>query len=90
MQMHTLKELEIAVEREKDLDINLLSVDYALKNWPFITLATRDMKTIHHGHAIQISDIPNATHVRIYDTNDKFYGIGKVLSDGRIAPKCLS
>ena len=48
------------------------------------------MEKIRNGHPIWIVTPPTNGQVRIYDTNDQFYGVGTVLEDGRIAPKCLS
>lgn len=89
--MHTIDELELlAKKRVSNLDKVLLPIDHALMAWPAITISGAQMIDIRNGHAVQMPNIPDDGMVRIYDSAQQFYGIGKVLEDGRMAPKSLN
>jgi len=90
-EMHTLGELELLAKKGvSNLDEVLLSTDHALLAWPAVTISEDQMIDIRNGHAMQIPNLPADGMVRIYDTEQLFYGIGTVLEDGRVAPKPLN
>ena len=87
----TLSEIESFVQQDACLpDKVLIPVDAALQAFPALSVGEELMEKIRNGHPIWIATSPINGKVRIYDTNDQFYGVGTVLEDGRIAPKCLS
>ncbi len=98
--MHSLGQLEeLAEQSTKELDAALLMADHALQNWPALTLDQVEMKDVLNGHPLPATRYqqeaidetnPGPKLVRIYDDERRFYGIGKVLEDGRIAPKRLN
>ena len=89
--MYTISELEdCAAQNKSKLDQALISIEIAFHNWPALSIEDDLMHDIRNGHPIWIPRSPTKGVVRIYDANDQFYGLGKILEDGRIAPKCLS
>ncbi len=88
--MYTLNALQELQADFSLLDKLLLPIDYALQSWPALNFNYELMSAIKHGNAVEVPDSPNSGVVRIYDNNDHFYGVGKILEDGRVAPKCLS
>ena len=65
------------------------NITLTLKDWPAITLEDDQIHLIQNGQPIWMKGTPINECVRIYDANEKFYGIGALLDDGRIAPKSL-
>ena len=89
--MITLSELQNYAEQQPSLlDNLLLRTDKALQNFPSVNVTDEDMQEVQNGHPIWIDQAPINGLIRIYDKQDNFYGVGKVLEDGRIAPKCLN
>ncbi len=89
-ELYTLMKLEeIAVAGFSLLDRALLPIDDALQSWPALSFDETMMKEVRNGHPVWVPQSPAQGIVRIYDVNDRFYGVGTVLDDGRIAPKCL-
>lgn len=87
----SMSELEnCAASNNSKLDQTLLSVDSAFQDRPALSLEDDIMQDVRNGHPIWIPRSPTNGVVRIYDANDQFYGLGTILEDGRIAPKCLS
>lgn len=90
-EMVTLEQLDQLAEHGKsDLDEVLMPTDQALQDWPAITVSEENMVDIRNGHALQLSGLPAEGMVRIYEGDLRFYGIGSVREDGRMAPKCLN
>ena len=88
--MYNLDELEqLANKGFSYLDEVLLATDQALLDWPAVTIADHQMKDMRNGHALALANLPVEGVVRIYDSNQEFYGIGKVREDGRMTPKPL-
>ena len=56
-------------------------------DWIICKASMTDMK---NGHALEVVNLPTQGAVRIYDSNQEFYGIGTVREDGRMAPKPLN
>ncbi len=87
----TLSELQHYAEQQPSLLDNLLiSTDSALQDYPAVSVAEKTMQKVQNGLPIWVEGAPSNGLVRIYDEQDNFYGVGNVLEDGRIAPKCLS
>ncbi len=78
-----------AIQSHSRLDQTLVSVDAALQDWPAVSIEDDLMQNVRNGHPIWIPSSPANGLVRIYDAKDHFYGLGTILEDGRIAPKCL-
>ena len=89
--MHTLEELKHC-EHQGDaaLDDLLTPIDQALQTWPALLLNETLMTEVVHGHPVFVPKTPDQGVVRLYDSNRHFFGVGRILNDGRIAPKCLS
>jgi len=89
--MHTLDELEEFAEQGSSvIDQILIPTDQALMDWPAVTVADEQMKDMRNGHTLQLPNLPDQGLVRIYDTDQLFYGIGRIGEDGRMAPKPLN
>lgn len=75
------------------LDQLLLPVHTALKQYPAITLSTTHLMHLRQGRAIPFSHSLTQGFVKLFIANEEippyFFGIGQVLTDGRIAPKRL-
>ena len=89
--MHSFEELEqLAEQGWSKLDQIIMPTDQALLCWPAVSIAENLMADLRHGHTLQIPNLPTGSMVRIYDADQQFYGIGKVLHDGRMVPKPLN
>jgi len=85
--MMTLDELMELGENGFDaLDDILLELDSGIDDWPIVELDADSAYYIKLGQPVQISQAPTDGLVRIY-ADDVFIGIGKIDSDGRVAPK---
>ena len=72
------------------LDRLLLPIDEALQSWPALSFDENMVEAARDGHPVLMPGSPPSGIVRIYDVNDRFYGVGAVQEDGRILPKRLS
>ncbi len=89
--MYNVSELEYLSEQGfSHLDEILLPTDQALLGWPAVTIDDDHMTDMKNGHALEVVNLPTQGAVRIYDSNQEFYGIGTVREDGRMAPKPLN
>ena len=89
--MYDLEQLEqLADQGFSVLDQTLLPTDQALLGWPAVTVVDDQMTDMNNGHALQVPNLPANGMVRIYDSNQRFYGIGEVREDGKMAPKPLN
>lgn len=89
--MYDLEQLEqLADQGFSVLDQTLLPTDQALLGWPAVTVVDDQMTDMRNGHALQVPNLPANGMVRIYDSNQRFYGIGEVREDGKMAPKPLN
>lgn len=89
--MYRFDELEkIAEKGLVDLDLTLIPIEQALQDWPAVTIADEMMPDIRNGHATQLPNLPSRGMVRIYEADQRFYGMGTIREDGRMAPKCLN
>ncbi len=72
-----------------NLDSCLLPVNSALASLPELVIDTNAADFLKQGRAVQVSDTPASTLLALVAESGEFIGIGKVLSDGKIAPKRL-
>lgn len=87
----TIEQLEQIKESEgnQGLDNCLLAMDTALDGWPAIRLSDNSTHYMRQGQAVQVSQAPTSGWVRLFASDDQFLGVGKILDDGRVAPKRL-
>lgn len=89
----TLAQIEADAAAEnaapRDLDRHLLPIDSALTAWPRLDLGPDLTGFIRQGQAVQVPRAPTAGLVRLYGGDRGFLGMGKIASDGRVAPKRL-
>jgi len=71
------------------LDALLVSMEEALMHWPEVRLAPDVAFFLRRGQAVLVPHAPAHGMVRIYTREDRFLGVGRVLEDGRVAPKRL-
>lgn len=71
------------------LDVLLVSMEDALMHWPEVRLAPDVAFFLRRGQAVLVPHAPAHGMVRIYTREDRFLGVGRVLEDGRVAPKRL-
>ena len=89
--MHTLEKLEASAGTDfSSLDSLLLPVDAALQSWPALAFDEHMMAAARYGRPVRMHEFAPGETVRIYDVNNRFYGVGTVLEDGRIVSKRLS
>ena len=70
------------------LDEYLYSADLAVESLEKVNLPTDTADYIRQGQAVIARGLPVEGEVTLYDENG-FFGIGKILDDGRVAPKRL-
>ncbi len=89
--MYTLDELAaIAADGGEDaLDACLVSMEDALGQWPDVRLSQEVAYFLVRGQPVFVPHAPSHGLVRIYTREDRFLGVGRILDDGRIAPKRL-
>lgn len=89
--MHTLDELRenAATSGEEGLDATLVSMGDALTQWPDIRLTQDVAYFLIRGQAVFVPHAPSQGLVRIFTREDRFLGVGRILEDGRVAPKRL-
>lgn len=71
------------------LDELLIPVDSALADWPAVKLSGDSAYYLRKGQPVLVPRAPTQGRVRLYDTADRFIGVGQILDDGRVAPKRL-
>lgn len=87
--MVAIEQIERLAGDSSALEQLLLPVDAGLQALPAVKLNTDEAFYFRHGHSVghvgaEISDL-----VRVYDHTAGFLGVGKVLADGRVAPRRL-
>lgn len=88
--MVDLETLErLAAEGEGALDATLLSMESALAQWPDVRLPKDVAYFLVRGQPVFVPHAPAEGLVRIYTREDRFLGVGRILDDGRVAPKRL-
>lgn len=89
-QMVTIDLLEaVAKEGLERLDALLQPMDSALAQWPDVLLAEDAAYFVRQGQAVRVSQAPAGEWVKLYTRQRAFLGVGRVLDDGRVAPKRL-
>jgi len=74
---------------QSELDALLIPGDRGLEYMPGITLTTDAAFYLVRGQAVRAAALPSSGLVRLYAEEAGFLGVGKVLGDGRVAPKRL-
>lgn len=90
-QMMPLTEIEILAEK-KDfslLDAHLLPIDAAVAAWPAINISEAGAYYLLRGQPIIAPRAPAKGWVRLILSQNRFLGVGEILSDGRVAPRRL-
>jgi len=86
----TLSQLELLSEKGFGaLDEKLLPLCSAVAGWPTVSLTADMLFYIRRGQAVQVSQAPLAGEVALYAGEGELIGIGRILDDGRVAPKRL-
>ena len=78
--------------RETDLrvlDNLLVPMDSGLQHLPDVNLSDDAAYYLCRGQPVRVANAPNDGWVRLYTSAAGFLGVGKVLDDGRVAPKRL-
>jgi len=67
----------------------LIPADRALSFLPAVRLAPDAAYYLCQGQPVRAADAPRSGWLRLYGEGDRFLGVGRVLDDGRVAPKRL-
>lgn len=89
--MVTLEALQTMAETggEAALDACLVSMESSLAQWPDVRLPKDVAYFLVQGQPVFVPHAPSRGLVRIYTREDRFLGVGRILDDGRVAPKRL-
>jgi tRNA pseudouridine55 synthase len=71
------------------LDAAVLGLDTVLSDEPLVSLSEDAAYYLCRGQPVCVPHAPTAGLVRLYDHHRQFLGVGRVLDDGRIAPRRL-
>jgi len=89
-QMVTAEQLQAAaVDGLAALDGLLLPMEAALDQWPEVCLSDDLAFYLRQGQAVFVPRAPTQGWVRLRTADHGFLGMGRVLDDGRVAPKRL-
>jgi tRNA pseudouridine55 synthase len=89
-QMVPLARLEMeAIEDLCSLERYLLPIDAALEQWPEVCLSDHLAYYLRQGQPVFVPRAPTQGLVKLRTADHRFLGVGRVLDDGRIAPKRL-
>lgn len=72
-----------------DLDALLLPTHMALTQWPQVVVSEDTAIILSQGQSVLVPKAPEQGFVRLFKGGTDFFGIGKVLDDGRISAKRL-
>lgn len=84
-----LEDIKAMRGRYTELDALLIPGDRGLGHMPRVTLSTDAAFYLVRGQAVRAALLPECGLVRLYAEEAGFLGVGKVLGDGRVAPKRL-
>lgn len=86
----TLEEVEALAEEEglEALDQRLLPLEQALADWPALELSENLTFFVRQGQPVLVPQAPTQGWVRLFH-EQRFFGVGRILDDGRVAPKRL-
>ena len=75
----------------QEMDALLLPVASAVGSWPAVRLHEDTAHYVRQGQPVQVAHAPTDGWVQIFESaeEDRFLGVGEVLTDGRIAPRRL-
>ena len=75
----------------REMDALLLPVASAVGSWPSVRLHEDTAHYVRQGQPVQVAHAPTDGWVQIFESaeEDRFLGVGEVLTDGRIAPRRL-
>ena len=75
----------------QEMDALLLPVASAVSSWPSVRLHEDTAHYVRQGQPVQVAHAPTDGWVQIFESaeEDRFLGVGEVLTDGRIAPRRL-
>jgi len=66
---------------------HLWPIDCLLQGWPKISVNETALFYLRRGQAVRINhQASQSLEIALYDEQDQFMGIGKILDDGRVAP----
>ena len=77
------------LENHSNPEIYLRPSELAVTHLPAVILEQNSAEYIQQGQAVMIPNAPTQGLVRLYDESRQFFGIGRILDDGRVAPKRL-
>lgn len=80
-----------AIGSPEELDALLLPVASAVGTWPVMRLHEDTAHYLLRGQPVQVAHAPTKGWVQIFESGeeDRFLGVGEILTDGRIAPRRL-
>ena len=86
----TLDELR-EVGDVREMDALLLPVSSAVGSWPAVRLHEDTAHYVRQGQPVQVAHAPTDGWVQIFELaeEDRFLGVGEILTDGRVAPRRL-
>lgn len=64
-------------------------IETALTGWPVVTLSPDAAYYLRQGQAVTVPHAPTSGLVQLFADETDFIGVGKILDDGRVAPKRL-
>ena len=86
----TMEQIESARESKKGDEL-LLPTSSAVDSWPAVLLSNSSAYLARHGQTVTVSQTPATGWVKLCEaggnSQPKFFGVGEVLDDGRIAPR---
>ncbi len=89
-QMVDLETLQAAAEQGlAALADFLLPMDAALEKWPDVCLSEDMAYFVRQGQPVFVPKAPTSGWVKLRTADRRFLGVGRVLEDGRVAPKRL-
>ena len=73
------------------MDALLLPVSSAVDSWPAVRLHEDTAHYVRQGQPVQVAHAPTDGWVQIFELaeEDRFLGVGEILTDGRVAPRRL-
>ena len=74
-----------------EMDALLLPVSSAVDSWPAVRLHEDTAHYVRQGQPVQVAHAPTDGWVQIFELaeEDRFLGVGEILTDGRVAPRRL-
>ncbi len=76
-----------SIAAESRNDQCLLPIDEAVANWPRLEFSRESVHSASQGRTVEASNPPPTGWVRMYTNDNRFFGVGEILPDRRIAPR---